>query len=324
MPSGNVSLQEAVKHGDEQELGTGLVETIIHENPLIARMNWVPFEGEAMKHEAEGDLPNVQFRNVNEGYTADWAGDTEHYWGVAILGGEVKVDKFLENVVANRRSIMKRQLKKKAKSNSLRFQYEVLNGTGSIASKGFKGLKNIVLEGFGQTTGSAVGAQLSLQDVNGLDEAIDLFETTGKPDEMWISRPLKRKITDLARRTYSGVSLIDTGTDVFGNKVTVYDDIPMVHLGRGMDSTGAIVDMLPFTEDPGDAGLDTASIWFVKHGEDDFTGIAGKGGSFEAMTWGELESGPYFQARFEWYPGVAVLNKYSVVRLKGILTPTFV
>ena len=323
MPSGNIPLHEAVKYGDEQALGTGLVQTIIQEGALIPRMNWKSFEGEALVSEREGNLPTVSFRNVNEGYTADWASDTKDTWGVAILGGEVKVDKFLENVVANRTSLMKRQLMKKAKANSMRFDYEVLNGTGSVASKGFKGLKSLVTEGFGQLNGSAVGAQLTLFGDDSLTESMDLFLNQGGPDEMWINRSLRTFVTHLAHSAYSGFSLIDIGTDSFGRKVTSFNGVPMVILGKVMDSSGNIVDALPFTEDPGDAGNDTTSIWMVKHGEDDFTGIAGRGGTFQAQTWGELESGPYYQARFEWYPGIAVLSPYSVVRHQGILAPDY-
>jgi hypothetical protein len=59
-------------------------------------------------------------------------------------------------------------------------------------------------------------------------------------------------------------------------------------------------------------------MYFIKFGEDDVTGLLGKGGSFNVESFGELESGPQRMGRLEWYPGVAVFNKYSVLRVTGI------
>ena len=315
MPSGLVSLQEALKHASTGTLGPGLVETIIQESPLIPRMNWTSFQGEAMKHEAEGTLPTVSFRNVNEGYTKSWGSDTEHYWGVAILGGEVGIDKFLEDTVADQKSEMLKQLRKLAKSNSTRFDWELIYGTGSVASKGFKGIRSLIDDGWGQKLLNASGGgALTLAK---LDEAIDLMRT-GKPVEAWTTRFMRRKLTQLAQTTVSGTVLIDVGTDVFGRKVTSYDGVEFVITGMAQNSSNAIVELLDFNEDPGDGTSDTQSIYFVRNGDDGLTGLAGRGGSFQARTWGELESAPQYQARFEWYPGVAILSPYSVVRLYGI------
>lgn len=315
MPSGLVPLQEALKHASTGQLGPALVETIIQESPLIPRMNWVAFEGEALKHEMEGTLPTVQFRNVNEGYTKSWGSDTEHYWGVAILGGEVGVDIFLENVVANRKSEMAKQLAKLAKSNATRFDWELIYGTASVASKGFKGIRALIDEGWGQKVLNATGGgALTLAK---LDEAIDSMRT-GKPVEAWTTSWIRRKVTNLAHTTHTGFSLIDIGTDVFGKRVTHYDGIPLVITGMAQDSNGNIVELLDFNEDPGDGVADTQSIYFVRHGDDGLTGILGRGGSFQARTFGELESAPQYMGRFEWYPGVAILSPYSVCRLYGI------
>lgn len=317
MASGLVPLSEALKYGGVENLGRGVVETILEESPLIPRMNWVPFAGEAMKHEVEGTLPLPQFRNVNEGYSKTWGSDTEHYWGVSILGGEFGVDIFEENVVANQKSIMKKQAKKHAKANALFFDWQAIYGTGAVADKSFKGIRALVDEGWGQKLLNAAGGGALTLDK--LDEAIDLMRNTGKPQEAWTTRWMRRKVTNLARTTVTGVSLIDTGTDTFGRKILMYDDIPFVLTGQAMKPDGTIVELLDFNEDPGDGGFDTESIWFVKHGEEDFTGILGRSGSMQARTFGELQSAPQYLARYEWYPGVAVLSPYSVVRLYGIL-----
>lgn len=315
MPTGALSLIEATKASSEQ-LKLGVVETLIEENPMLEVLTWMPFEGIALRHFEEGTLPNVQFRNVNEGYTQSFGTDSDHYWGVAILGGEVKVDNFLVNVVATRESLEAKQWKKLAKANSMRFSYEAFNGTGAVGTKGFKGIKTLISEGFGQThANSTTGAVI---DLDKLDEAIDLFRNQGRPDVALVNRTHRRQVTKAARTSVTGVSLIDVGTDVFGRKVNFYDGIPFRLLGDGMNSSGTVGPILDFNEDPGDATSDCSSLYLAKIGEDDVTGLLGKGGSFEAKQFGELESGPQRLGRMEWYPGIAIFNQYSIVRLTGI------
>ena len=319
MPTGALSLIEATKASTDQHK-MGVVEVLIEENPMLEVLTWVPFVGNALQHTEEGTLPNVQFRRVNEGYTQSFGTDNTHFWGVAILGGEVKVDKFLVNVVATREDLEAKQWRKLAKANSMRFSYEALHGTGSAASKGFKGINSLIGEGFGQTSVfSATGAPLSSSaGLDGLDVAIDLFRNQGKPDVMFVNRTERRQITKAARTAVTGVSLIDVGTDVFGRKVNMYDDIPMRIMGDGMDSSGNVTPILDFNEDPGDAVSDCSSLYLAKVGEDDLTGLLGLGGSFEVVSFGELESGPQRLGRMEWYPGIAIFNQYSIVRVTGI------
>ncbi len=324
MPTGALTLIEATKCGTDQ-LKTGVVETLIEESPMLEVLSWRPFEGTALQHFEEGTLPKVNFRNVNEGYTPEFGTDNSHFWGVAILGGEVKVDKFLVNVVGNRQDIEAKQWVKLAKANSMRFSWEAFKGAGAASTKGFKGINTLIAEGFGQgidqqsgSTGSSptgTGAALSLDR---MDEAMDLFRNQGMPDVAFLNRTLRRKVTSLARTTHTGISLIDIGTDVFGRQVMKYNDVPFRIIGDGMNSSGAVNPILAFDEDPGDGGNDCSSIYYAKIGEDDVTGLLGKGGSFEAYSFGELESGPQRLGRMEWYPGIAIFNQYSIVRHSGI------
>lgn len=315
MAVGAIPLIEAAKASQDQ-LKRGIIETIIEESPMLGELSWVPFEGTALRHFEEGTLPKVNFRNVNEGYTPEFGTDNDHYWGVAILGGEVKVDNFLVNVVDTKNGLKAKQWAKLAKANSLRFSWEAFKGTGAVSTKGFKGINQLIDEGFGQKLIQAAGGgTLSLAK---MDEAIDLFRNQGGPQVAWLNRTVRRKVTNLAQTSVSGTVLIDVGTDVFGKKVTVYDGVPFRIIGDGMDSAGAINPILDFNEDPGDATFDTTSIYWAKVGEDDVTGLLGKGGSFEVKDFGHLESGPQQLGRMEWYPGIAIFNKYSIVRQYGI------
>src|SRR5690606_40689155 len=77
--------------------------------------------------------------------------------------------------------------------------------------------------------------------------------------------------------------------------------------------------ILDFNEDPGDGGNDSTSLYIVAFGEDENVyGLSGLGGSMEVRDFGETEAAPGHLGRVEWYPGVAIDNPYSVVRLKGL------
>lgn len=313
MPAGALTLIEAAKAGSDQRK-LGFTETILQENPIMEMVPWQPISGTAFRQTVEDTLPNVQFRAVNGSYTRTFGTDTDRYWGVAILGGETAVDPFLVNVIANEGDLRARQAIKLAKANAMRFGYEAINGDGS--GNGFKGWKTLIDEGLGQTfANSTTGATV---DLDKLDEAYDLFKNTGSPSAMLANRTTRRQITKKARSSVTGVSLIDTGTDSFGRQVTMWNDVPIRILGDVLNGSGAIVDALPFTEDPGDGTSDTCSLYFAKFDTDNVCGLLGKDGSFELNDFGELQSQPQLMSRLEWYPGMAVFNSYSLVRVTGI------
>lgn len=313
MATGALSLIEATKSSSEPRK-RGVVQTIIQESPIIEMLPWLPFAGNAFKQTVEDTVANVSFRPVNGTYTRSYGTDTERYWGVSILGGEYAVDNFLVNVTGTEEDLEAKQVIKLSKGNALRFDYEALNGTGG--SNGFKGVKQLISEGLGQSLANVVNGGTIVLDK--LDEANDLFRNQGSASAMWLNRTIRRQITKAARSSVTGVSLIDVGTDVFGRQVTMWNDIPMRILGDVIDGSGNIVPALPFTEDPGDAVLDCSSVYFVKLGEDDVCGLVGKGGSLEVKSFGEQQAAPQRMGRLEWYPGLAIFNQYSIVRLTSV------
>lgn len=317
MPSGNLTLLEASKSSSDK-LKSGVVQTIIQESPLVNMLPWTSFEGNALQHEVEETLPSVQFRQVNSTYSKSFGTTSMYFWGVAILGGEVGIDNFLVNVTGTRRELKAKQFAALAKANAMRFDYEVFNGDGT--NDGFKGFKTLITEGFGQTqTHSATGAPLSsAAGADSLDAAIDLFRNQGGPQYMLGNRTVRRQITKYARSTVVGDSMVDWEKNSLGKQVMSYDGIPYVILGDCVNSSGTIVPVLPFTEDPGDTVLDCTSVYFVKFGPDDITGLLGKGGSMEVRDFGEQQASPSHMGRLEWYPGIGIFNKYSIVRVTGI------
>ena len=309
MAAGSLSLLEAAKYGSTT-LGRGVVSTLIQESPIMEMLPFTSITGNALKVIVEDTLPDPAFRDVNETYTRSTGSDTERFFGCAILGGEVFIDNYIVRVQADQISAKARQYSKFSKAMSRTFDKSFFDGTGT--SKDFKGISALIDEGLGQKVSAGTnGATLSLAM---LDEAWDSLRGQSAPDALLMNRTLRRKINDLARTTYSGISLIDVGTDTFGRQVNIYNGTPIRIIGD--DKDGAAI--LDFDETQGSSSV-TSSIYAIAFGTDENVyGILGLGGSFDIKDFGETEAAPGHLGRVECYPGVVVANSFSVARLHGI------
>lgn len=317
MASGALTLLEASK-GEPTQLKAGVIQTIIQESPIIEKLPWLPFEGAALQHEVEETMPDATFRDVNEAYTNSFGTTSFYFWGVAIMGGQVKLDNFLQRVMSSRSDQKAKQFASLAKSNAMRFDYEFFDGDGT--NKGFKGVKTLIEDGFGQKLrNGAAGGGAALQ-VSKMDQARDLFKNQGDPSEILLNRDTRRNLTAYVRSTAVGITLLEIEKNTLGKRITMYDGMPLTLLGQVRNPSGLEVDALRFDQDDGagGGGSTSTSMYFVKWGEDDVTGILGAGGSFDVVDFGEQQADPTQMGRLEWYPGIAVFNKYSIVRLSGI------
>ena len=243
-------------------------------------------------------ISSPEFRNVNETYSRSWGTDTERFFGVAILGGEIFIDNFILRVKANKMSAKAHQYAKFAKAMSRTFDKYVFDGDGT--AKDFKGLNSLISEGLGQT--QAAGANGATLTLDMLDQAFDLLRSQSSPDAILANRTIRRNITSLARSTYSGISLIDVGTDVFGRQVTQYNGVGIRIIGDDKDGSA----ILGFDETQGSSSI-TASIYLIAFGVDDnVAGLSGLGGALDVKDFGETESAPGHLGRVEWYPGLAI------------------
>jgi len=310
--SGAVTLLESSKDSSNM-LKSGVVETIIQESPILEQLPMMTIVGNALESSIEFDLPNPAFRDVNETYTRSTGTDRKVFWGVSILGGEVFIDNFLVRTRGNVVDTKARQYRKFSKAIARTFDQYFFDGTGT--AKDFKGINTLVSEGFGQLYGAASdatnGGALALDD---LDVAVDLLRSQAFPDAMLANRTQRRKITNLGRNTAGGFALIDVGTDSFGRQVTQWNGIPIRIIGD--DKSGSAI--LGYDETRGSSSV-TSSLYLIAYGEEEnVTGLLGAGGSMEVVDFGETESAPGHLGRVEFYPGIAIFNPYSVVRLNGI------
>lgn len=308
MAAGSLSLLEAAKYGSTT-LGRGVISTLIQESPILEMLPFTSISGNAIKVSVEDTLPAPAFRDVNETYTRSHGTDTERYFGCAILGGEVFIDNYIVRVQADQVSAKARQYSKFAKAMSRVFDKYFFDGTGT--AKDFKGINALIDDGLGQSQSAGTnGAALTLDM---LDESFDALRSQSAPDALLMNRQMRRKINGLARSTYSGISLIDVGTDVFGRQVNTYNGVPIRIVGDDKDGNP----ILSQVQVQGSTSINT-SIYAIAFGTDENVyGILGLGGSFDVKDFGETEAAPGHLGRVEVYPGVVVSNSFSVARLVG-------
>lgn len=309
MPTGALPLMEAA-NGTESVLKTGFVNTIIRTSPLADMIPWMTIQSDSIRHREEVDLPNPEFRKVNANYSFTWGRDTEYYWGVTILGGEVKIDNYMINVMGNIVNQKANQYGKWAKAIALTLDKQNVDGTGTADD--YKGWNQIVTDGRAREyVAGDNGAAITLDM---LEEATDLQRGIFDGQFFALSRTMRRRINRLGRDSATdNFPLIDVGTDRFGRKIESFAGIPFAIVDD--DRTGS--EILGFDETQGTSAV-TTSMYIVSTGDMGVTGILGGGGTFEVRDFGEQQASPTHLGRVEFYPGLAVFNPYSLVRIKGV------
>lgn len=305
-----VPLLTALKWGRDLK-SKGWIQTIISGVPMLQRLPHKRIAGRVWQQELEGTLPNVQFRNVNDTYDPSYGENDYSWWGTGILGGELKVDiaELRSGVVEDAAEFRADQYNKHAKSAQMRYSFEAINGTG--ANKGFKGLAQLVADGYGTFYDPGSDGPLSFDN---LDTSLLSMEN-GDPDILLMNKELALRFSLRARSFSSGFTLIDQGTDALGRPVKRYNGLDFGIIRRGRNSAGATVQIMPFTElSQALTGGTTSSIYAVRLADDAVTGLLGNNGSMYMKNLQESTEGPYEIGRLEFYPGLASFDPTGLIR----------
>jgi hypothetical protein len=290
---------------DTNMLRRGIIEKFVTSSTVLSRLPFLDIQGNAYQYASESTLPGVAFRAVNAAYTESTGVIVNATEGLKIMGGDADVDRFLQQTRSGRTDLLGFQAALKAKALAIKFTEYFFEGDTAVDVDGFDGLRKR-LTGAQVILQAAGGGALTLSALDDLIAAVD-----GGPDVIYANDWLIRKINALVRAT--GGTLPEPRRE-YGQLEYSYAGIPLLNPGYSTDGTTRI---LGFDEDPGDAVLDTASIYAVKFGADEY--VAGlTNGGIDAYPIGELETKPAFRTRIEWYVGMAIFRGKSAARLRGI------
>jgi hypothetical protein len=302
-------------------LRKGVIMSILRYSDVLGLL---PFENvDALESIAVrwGTLPTAGFRKLNAGYT-EGSGDTEQVpEGVFVLGGDVDIDRVLARVKNVIEDPAVTQTKMKTKAVGYTFNNYFINGSPTLDADGFHGLEHRVGQ-LDSRQKHCIGTQGTPFDVTAsaanehkfLDGIAKLSALVGGADAYFCNFNMRLGYAAVLRR----VGLLDTTKDQFDREVYTYAGAPIIDVGLQRDQATEII---TDTEDPGDGGADTTSIYAVKFGTDD--GLIGiQLNELEAYWVGgedhELESKPVKRLRIDWAVGLAGFGKYYAARMYNL------
>jgi hypothetical protein len=291
-------------------------------------LNVVPFEtvdGLQVSGTRWQTLPSAAFRRIGAGYTESTGTTEEVVETLVALGGDVKIDNFLTGNGNMIEDPLTTQMRMKAKAVAFKFNDAFINGDQAVDPDSFEGLKKrnsnmpsrmtIDLANAGDSLKVLAGATQEHQFVDAIHQAVKYVDGATHilcNETVWlglgqVARRLNlfQVIQDALGRTWNSIS---SGSAI----------VPFVDVGLKSDKSSEIITN---TEDPGDGGNDSTSLYVVRMDTDDgLHGINLSGHEldvYDPLTGGEMESGPQKLRRIDWGVGLFNLSNYVVCRIKG-------
>lgn len=218
------------------------------------------------------------------------------------LIGDVDVDNFLDEAMADTNTQKAIQIAAKAKVIRSKFQQHVAIGSSLVDTKSFDGLPRLVAAGQVMSAGDN-GASL---DFDMLDELKDMI--TYGADALVMHRKTWRAMKTLMRAL--NIQPEHLAMPELGLMVPVYDGTPIIRN-----------DYLPVNEVKGTSGATTTSIYAARFNEADgvFGLYGGPNMGVRVEDIGTVQNKDATRTRVKWYAGLALKSTKSLARLDGII-----
>ncbi|GLF99367.1 major capsid protein [Streptomyces yaizuensis] len=307
-----VSLAESAKLATDH-LNAGVIQTFIEESPILDRMPLESFEGNKYTYTEEAELPGISFRAVNEAYPESSGVVNELEEGLAILGGDVDVDRYIvqtRSKLNNQRAI---RTYMKVKAASIDFSDNFFNGDRSVNPKGIEGLRRRLI-GRQVIDANKVGPTSNQYDFfDALDALVAAVPKIGGSNgALYMNSALIGKVKSGYRRLGGGELLM---REIHGKEAVVWNGIPLLDPGQKLNGA----DILPLTK--GADGKETGEIYAVRFGNEEtdaaVTGLTN--GGIQATDLGEAHDKPVYRTRIEFYCGIAIFGGKGAARLTNVL-----
>jgi len=307
-----VTLLESAK-GTKDVLRKATVKTITERSPVAQYVPFKLIKGSAYRFNQESSLPTVAWRAVGGVYVPNEGSVKPRSEVLSIFGGEVNIDRFIIKTQGNVVDEKAKQFDMKARAMAFEFDNAFFHGDSDSNPNQMDGLRKRIINDLNSNCNIDLGtggATLSLDDLDMLLDTVVGESTEGK--HLFMNKTLRRKISHLVR-DQSGSYRIETKADQFGRPVLHYNDVPIHIMEHDNDESS----ILGFNEDDGQGNMDTASIYCVRFGDEDYVFCLAGGDSTmpDVEDFGELETAPRYMGRIEWYVGMAIAHPRAAARL---------
>lgn len=301
-----LTLLEASKLTDGDVKRQAIIEMFAANSDILRVLPFEDVPGGSLSYNQEGILPGVGFRGYNEAYPESTGIINPQVEVLKIGGGDLDVDlAILKTRGLDQRSVQEAM---KVKALSLFLTGQVINGNSQTQPRAFDGLR-VRIQGYqlvtANYTNTTVNSPLSLES---LDAAIDRVDN---PTHLLMSRDMRRKLT-VAARNYQVGGFIDYALDEFGQRVTMFNDLPILIVDY--DNTG--VRIIDWNEVGVAGGTTSQSIYVVSIMTGMLTGL--QNGIMEVRDLGELQTKPVLRTRVEWLVGLAAMHGRCASRIWSI------
>lgn len=295
----SLTLPQTAKNLSTDMLQRGVIEIFAKSSPVLEMIPFMNVVGNSYKYNVEKSLPTVQFRDINQGYTASSGEIEQKTENLVILGGDVDVDRYIVQTMGNLNDQRAIQTSLKAKQIAKTFTKQFFKGDVAVNPLGLEGL-DARLVGTGQEM--AVGENGAPLELKHLHELLDTVE--GGADVLYMSKAMRRELQAILEKQNH---YLQVGKDAFGRPVEMFGDVQIRTVGD---------DILAFDETQG-TELKSGSIYAVKFGvQEAVSGL--QSGGISVRDLGELDTLPVYRTRIEWYVGTAIFAPKACARLKGI------
>jgi hypothetical protein len=316
-----VGLQDIIKQS-ASPMQKGFISDLLRYSDLLASIPFDTVDGLQVTAQRWQTLSAAGFRKLNGGYTEGTGTVEDVAETLALLGGDIKIDKVGDKVAPLVEKPLVTQMKMKAKAVAFAFNDAFINGDQGSNPDTFEGLKKRVA---GEPSRMTINIQ-------GSTDSLKIFANTANELALLDALHQAVKYVDGATHIFMNENTyIKFGTllrtlglaydtvNMFDRKYPSFAGIPLVDVGlKGDKSTEIIFN----TEDPGDAGNDATSIYVARMDSDDgLRGIQLKGMDmqvYDPLNGNESESGPQYLRRIDWAVGLMNISQYAVCRISNI------
>lgn len=207
--------------------------------------------------------PTAEFRAINGEYTTHEVQKQRYTTDLKVFGGAYEVDRIIAGMggIADEVALQSAQ---KVKAASALFSDTIINGNSSADAKVFDGLDVAVTgtdtERNGEVIDLSTSEAVTANAVEFVDAVDEWLSTMDGVSAIMVNSKMLAKFRAVARR----MGMYQTTKNDFGQKVEMYNDIPLVDLGAKAGSNDPIVGI--------EGGI--TSMYAVRFGIDGFHAIS--------------------------------------------------
>jgi hypothetical protein len=318
-----------IAQASEDKLEKGILMQVLRSSDLIGLIPWITKNTLRVRGTRWQTLPSVDFREFNAGYTED-TGQLEQWSdGVFPFGGDMYIERQYEGLDEMIESPAVTQAKMKLQALAMEFNHYFINGTP--AAGGFTGLRHRIMTILTArsridlaTAGDCLKVFAAAANTHDLVDAMHegIKVCGGRANAFLMNEDTYLRVSSALRRQ----NLLDQARDMFDREIVSFAGAQLVDVGLRRDQATEIITS---TEDPGDGGNDSTSMYCVRFGpaEGNETVTDGDGlhgiqknrlTAYDPLKGAEMEARPAYIRRIDWPVTLSSLgDRYCVARIYG-------